>query len=279
MKKVFTNSNDVIHLFSQRTQSEARCSNVFFKDDCIYSYGYHYKLGEFLNDKIIWINDSGYSKTTSKHIRELEWATRQYAQVFREKVDFERVASKIENNFKSLQNARKPEKYINEIESIWSSFVKQQQILIDAKVGTNLVVDKRMSSYRLLKKKVKDVLENGKSADYLQYRIDAAKERKAKERKAFREALSKFKKYEINSFRLGKKDYLRLSLDGESIETNQGISVSIKSAKLLYAMIKANKSVLGHVIDGYTVTSINGTLKIGCHNIDMESVHEIGSKL
>ena len=68
MKRVFTNSTEVIHLWAQRTQNEARCSNVFFEPDYklsdgnwealetsskIYSYGKHYLLAEFLEKEFI----------------------------------------------------------------------------------------------------------------------------------------------------------------------------------------------------------------------------------
>jgi hypothetical protein len=42
--------------------------NVFFEYSRIYSYGYHYILGKFIDDNLLIINDTGYSATTSKHI-------------------------------------------------------------------------------------------------------------------------------------------------------------------------------------------------------------------
>lgn len=74
MKKVFTNSREVLKLWTKQSQSEARCKNVFFVGDTVYSYGYHYELGRivtFNGIKVALINDSGYSVTTSKHI---SWA-------------------------------------------------------------------------------------------------------------------------------------------------------------------------------------------------------------
>jgi hypothetical protein len=91
--------------------------------------------------------------------------------------------------------------------------------------------------------------------------------------------LTKFYSYEINSFRIGDKDYLRLSLDKEKIETNQGIKVYANEAIKLYKLIMAGINIKGHRIGSYIVTSINGTLKIGCHNIDMDSVHKVGKQL
>jgi len=55
--------------------------------------------------------------------------------------------------------------------------------------------------------------------------------------------------------------------------------VPIKEATILYKMIKAGKDIKGYKIDKYTVISINGTLKIGCHNINRANVTEVGEQL
>ena len=77
MKKVFSSNYEVIHTFAQRTHPEGRnsSSSVFFEGDKIYSYGYHYLLGEFLDTNTILINDKGYGNSTSKHISILMGAT------------------------------------------------------------------------------------------------------------------------------------------------------------------------------------------------------------
>jgi len=113
MKTVYTNSSDLIHLFAQQDQNNARCSNVFFEGTKIYSYGYHYLLGEFLDNNAILINDSGYSSTTSKHIYKLKYATSQYKQFFFTPTDLKSDLYHIKSDLKSLINARKPEKYIS----------------------------------------------------------------------------------------------------------------------------------------------------------------------
>ena len=63
MKKVFRSSDEAIHIFAQQSQSEGRYKNVFFKDTKIYSYGYHYLLGEFIDKNTIEGND--YEFTTN----------------------------------------------------------------------------------------------------------------------------------------------------------------------------------------------------------------------
>jgi hypothetical protein len=55
--------------------------------------------------------------------------------------------------------------------------------------------------------------------------------------------------------------------------------VKRENAKLLYKMIERGIDIQGKHIEHYTVTSINGTLKIGCHNINIDSMHKVGKLL
>lgn len=61
------------------------------------------------------------------------------------------------------------------------------------------------------------------------------------------------------------------------METSQSAKVSVIAAKILYNDIVNKKDICGFKISEYTVTSINGVLKIGCHNINIESMHKIGT--
>ena len=100
MKTVFTNT-DTIHTFAQQTQYEGRNSTntIFFEGNKIYSYGYHYLLGEFLDRNTILINDTGYSMTTSQHIGLLMGATSQYKQYYKTRVDFNSTCAPTTSSF------------------------------------------------------------------------------------------------------------------------------------------------------------------------------------
>lgn len=270
MKKVFTNANDVIHLFAQQTQTHANSSNVFFEYQKLYSYGYHYLLAQFIDKNTIIINDDGYSVTTSKHIGIARYATSQYKQFYKTKTDLQIVFNSIKENENKLANARKPEIYINNIKSLYSTLIEYHT---HKKQLTKL---KSSKEFRYIKKVV-DNLEN--FTDYKEKLKVIQKAIKAKQQKEIKRKLAKFYKYEINSVRLGNKDFLRISKDGENVETTQGIKVSVNDAKKLYYMIKNNIDIKGYKIGYYTVNSINGTLKIGCHNIDIDSVHKVGKQI
>lgn len=272
MKKVFSNSTDAIHVFAQRSQSEGRSSNVFFYGDKIYSYGYHYLLAEFKEIKgetCIWINDKGYSSTTSKHISEVDYGTRQYKQYLASDVDFNLVYDNIKENYASLLKARKPEKYIPVIISKFESLINYP--LFDKKLKTT--------------EKFKEIQKIYKSISKPELLAKAKETQKARELKAKKIAdeklkvnLEKFENYELDYIK-NDEDFLRISLDGTRIETSQSVKVAVDDAKLLYKMIKSGRDIKGHRISNYTVISINGHLKIGCHNINMDSVRKVGEKI
>lgn len=274
MKTVFSNAQDCVHAFAQRQQPQGRSGNVFFYSDKIYSYGYHYLLAEFIDDKTILINDSGYSSTTSKHISYVTGGTRQYKQFFTTRCEIGLVYSQVLSLQGKLANARKPENYINGILSLWDSlneYVKHIK-------SKNIPKDTR---YKAIKAIVKHL--NVDSVQYQQKLADAKKKdeaaKKRKEAKQIKESLTKFYNYEVNSFRIGDTDYLRLSQDGSTVETSQYVKVSTDEAITLYKAICNGVDIKGHRISNYIVNSINGRLKIGCHNIDMDSVHKVGKQL
>lgn len=280
MKKVFTSSSDVIHLFAQRSQDEARCSNVYFYDiDKIYSYGRHYLLGQFITNKkgdtAIIINNEGYSNTTAKHISEITGATRQYKQFFKKQIDLQLVYNEIDSNLIKLQTARKKELYIDPSKYLFEK-------LNDYILWTGKTEIKKTDLYKKIVKAIK-LINSDKLNDYLkkeQNRIKADKEKAEKQRiKNLQIQIEKFENYEIRYISGTEEDFLRLSPDGEFVETSQGVNVTTKEAKILYLMIQSKKDIKGFKIANYTVISINGTLKIGCHHININSVHKIGQLL
>lgn len=276
MKKVFSTSDEVIHLFAQQTQKEGRngSSNVFFEGKKLYSYGYHYLLAEFIDDNTVMIKDSGYSVTTSKHIGEADYATRQYRQFYTTKTDVEQVYNTVIANKNKLATARKPELYIQPILSLWASLNEFIEYKKDK-------LTKKTSEYKEIKRIVKAL--EGNVEDYTlklnQLAVKQAKAKKRKDVKDLKEALVKFNSYETRTFRIGNEDFLRLSKDGLKVESSQGVSVKVENAKTLYNMILRGIDIKGKSIEHYTVTSINGTLKIGCHSINIKSMHEVGKQL
>lgn len=274
MKQIFSNSDEVIHLFAQQVQHYAANSsrNIYFYDNKIYSYGSHYLLGEFIDKETILINDKGYSVTTSKHISSLSCATTQYEQFYTTKTNLDYVLTNFKYLFEKWIKARKPLKYSSEINN---TFEKLNEYI--KYTGKKC---KRDEAYIEIKKIHKAV--NNKDIKELEtYRKNKAKRDRLKIKKEFTNKLKDFNNYKINSIRLknNDKDFLRVSKCGKFVETTQNIKVDVKEAQTLYKMILAGKDIKGYKIGYYTVISLNGFLKIGCHNIDTENMHKIGKQI
>jgi hypothetical protein len=267
MKTVFTNSADVLHLFAQQTQEHAKCSNVFFYGTKCYSYGYHYKLAEFIEDFIL-INDTGYSHTTSKHIAQVRQATRQYKQYFESNVNIDLVLNFVKNQYEKLLKAKKPALYIDSILTKFESFKEYP-------LNKNIKNDK----YKELKNIANQVFiiahNIGSFKDTLK---DLKKANEKKQKSLLNKSIKNFEQYKVN-FIKSDEDYLRFSECGQYIETSQQVKVSKQDAKALYSLILAKKDIKGYNISGYIVNSLNGTLKIGCHKINIQSMNKIGKKL
>ena len=281
MKKVFKNNDEVIHIFAQRTHEQGRNStnSVYFRGDKIYSYGSHYLLGEFINDSTIIINDSGYSVSTSKHISTLLSATTQYKQFYTSSIDIKAVESGIKFDLKKLAAARKPEIYIGNITRALSGLQKWEAYCTENKIVHSLSLK---NTDKTLKKLIKigfSLLDENFIEKIKAIEIKERKSKAAKEKRELKKNLVLFNTFETDYIRNTKIDYLRLSQDKTQVETSQGIRIDIQDAKRLFICIKNKIDIRGYKIGYYTVTSINGTLIVGCHNIEMNSVNLVGKQI
>lgn len=273
MRHYFSSSFDCIHEYAQQTNTHGECSNVFFNGSKIYSYGYHYLLGEFINPETIVINDKGYSNTTRKHIGELFSATRQYKQYFTSDIDLDLVYSAINSLVARLPKARKKDEISM---AIINKFEKLRSFLIEFN-KVNERFDEKYKSieavYINLLERKNEFLENLKE-------IELAKAKKIKAE--YLSDVSKFRNYEIASIysRATSLDVLRLSKCGEYVETSQQVKIPINSAKALYSAIVNNIDIVGYRIEQYKVNKIVGNkVFIGCHIFNKKELIEMGAKL
>ena len=285
MKKVFSNTSEVVHVFAQQTQSEGRngSGSIYFKDNRIYSYGSHYLLGEFINDKTIIINDFGYSVTTSKHISELTNATSQYKQFYTSSIEVKHVQTEIDYNLKKLSKANKPEIYISNITKLesnlskWVEYCKENKIKKEHFSKYNFVVNKSDYKYKKIVKIANSLLTLEAIEKIKAKGKKEAIKQKAKDKKDLKTKLDKFNSYKIDRFKIGEFDYLRLSENGQFVETSQNIRIEKSDAQRLYFAIKKKIDIRGQKIGYFTVNKIdNKALTVGCHKICIKSVQKVG---
>ena len=288
MKKVFSSTSEVVHVFAQQTQWQGtnQSRSIYFYDNKIYSYGSHYLLGEFINSETIIINDFGYSVTTSKHISELISATSQYNRFYTSSIDIKYIETEINAFLKCLTNARKPEIYISNITKLesnlskWVDYCKDNKIKKEHFSKYNFVVNKSDYKYKKIVK-IANSLLTPEAIEKIKAKgkKDAIKQ-KAKDKKDLKIKLDKFNTYKIDRFKIGEFDYLRLSENGQFVETSQNVRIEKIEAKKLYFAIKKKIDIRGQKIGYYTIDKIdNKALTVGCHKICIKSVEKIGKLL
>lgn len=66
---------------------------------------------------------------------------------------------------------------------------------------------------------------------------------------------------------------LRLSEDGEHIETSHGASVDLRAACLLFRALGRGEALHGKELSGYTITAVTAeSVKVGCHEIPRSEI-------
>lgn len=70
--------NQLAHRWAKRDRAESLKGHSMFCDrDTIYSYGYHYPIARWHDDKTVFFNADGYSVSTARHKRIVWWSLRQ----------------------------------------------------------------------------------------------------------------------------------------------------------------------------------------------------------
>lgn len=123
-------NKETIKNYLQQEKTHGHSGNVFFEYSRIYSYGYHYILGKFIDDDLLIINDTGYSATTSKHIHLLRNTANEMniTNFSTSNVDTISVYNEIKYLEGKLHKARKPNIWYNRINNLynnWYNFTKK----------------------------------------------------------------------------------------------------------------------------------------------------------
>lgn len=280
---------------SKNEQGENYGNRMFFSNDIIYSYGYHFVIAKKIRNKnkgvdFILFNDDNYSPTTSKQ----QWAVRRalYHDIinchtniddFKPVKEIEQKEIEMFRNANLYSRARADHKK-NEFLSNVLQELKDINFLMNY-YRVKSKVSQRIKSYLKIEDndellKVLGVSENNKAiADK---RAQTIKEKKAEARRIEEakkevESIKKWKNNEIKRvyLRFTNTDFLRVSKDSLNIETSQGISITTNEAKRLLKLIERKKIIGAKIDDKFIVTAFNGALKVGCHNIPVEEINTI----
>jgi hypothetical protein len=280
MKKVFTDISTIAHLWANQLQDEARNSgNFYFNGSTIYSYGGHFPIAKHIEkdgERAVLFTTRGYSNTTARHIS----VTRQAANHLnvikcynpnttheenfnRWKVDAELVAAK-------LPKAKKPEKYLNELEYINSQANKYAHFfgLELPAILTTILSIKDKNEYTAYHDQKTAILE----AERLKKEAELKKQHK--------KALAEWKAGKTNRlYTRIETDFLRVNEEAARIETTQAVQIPMELAKRLFYSIKENTLKVGDKVLNFEVNEVGAKVKIGCHTFTKKYLLQFGSQV
>jgi hypothetical protein len=266
--KIVNTPQQTAHLFANKLQDEARTQtkNFFFYNEKIYSYGHHFCIAKHHNGELLFTLRS-YSNTTAKHINHVRNASSHINKIYcyypngSTLENFTAWMNEAEKNIDKLANARKPEKYIFELQRI-NEYAQKYAKALNTKIPALL-------------SKITDISEKNDISEYLAKKQKIADKEARKRAKIHKEALKDWRDFKISSlYERDGFDYLRFNKEKQRFETSQRVEIPLALGLKLYDKIK-NGIQFEKVLD-YSVQEINKTfIQVGCHKITIKEINTI----
>ena len=285
MKKYKSNSS-VCHAFAHASSNDSgEANSIFFKNNIIYSYGYHFPIAKKLDNNILLFTLNSYSSTTSKHIYKVRSSCshKEFLYTYDIKIPSNSMEV-VENNIKELLlklgKANKPSIYIDAINYQVSIITKLQKVFnfkVYKKDFPNLYeVIKKGSDYFSdeLIDKVKSQIAKNKRAKLL------AAKKLLKENQAIINDWRNFEKHNLPySLNMGNNALLRYNKENDIIETSKNIKITTTEAKSIFKVWNVKPSLLNQkriLNNTYIIRKCTSNeIIIGCHTISYSEAKNI----
>lgn len=285
MKTVFNNST-VAHVWANQQQEHGMSPNrnFFFEGESIYSYGYHFRIAKYHTNEqgeiAVLFTNRTYSVSTANHINYTLQAIAHDNIIYCHNPNghshtgnFEEWLKDMDSTAKSLQTAKKPEKYLNRIGNIFLQ-VKRYAEYFRLDIPLSIVA-------------LSEIQHKDEYNHLLTQRAELAKLQKIAEEKkvnkAIKEQLKKWRSFKIDRLTFRNEfDYLRFNALKNRVETSQSVQIPTQKALEFYKWVKntlANGGCTGNchqTILHYGVKEVTKShIHIGCHKIKMVEVEKI----
>jgi hypothetical protein len=269
MKTVFNSNSELSHAWANNLSNYGRTKSMFFENDSIYSYGYHFLIAKKFEDlKLVLINSNGYSSSTGKHINHVYYSISDEYIILR--VPFhqnkfgnfgevvKKLSSQIDDCLKQQLNAR----------SNTFGFI-QALLLRSTLVSFCSIFELELPT---LPENWDQAKEKFEALNSQREQITEAKKLKSIEKQ--KENLQKWLNRDYNLPLYELPIYLRYSIDGSIIETSHGAKVSKLEALKLLSKFRSGQDIIGEQIGGFKILSIDSDkIKIGCHVIEWNTIN------
>jgi hypothetical protein len=276
----------VAHHWANRIGEQARASNLFFEQERIYSYGYHFLIARHVYNSTgghaVLITQKKYSKSTSAHVTLVRQASRHIQQISVPNPDwpsdelFEKWYSTIKGIAGSLANARNPAKFILEIQQVYSE-AKRYADFFGCEIPEVL-------------QQAGEIKNLGQFNEVIQketrLRKAQARREKAEALRIQKVSLKRWRAFQTNYINtMDGFDYLRFNKSSERIETTQRVEIPIATGRQFYAVVLhtiANggcKNCPDKLMNLYDVLEINARfIRVGCHKISLKEIRSFAKK-
>jgi hypothetical protein len=270
----------VAHIWANRNGESAKASNLFFEGDDIYSYGRHFLIAKHVYNETgghaVLFTRRTYSKSTTAHLDIVRRASNHLDLLYVPDPElpkdelFEKWYSQIKGIAGSLNNARKPEKYILEIGQVFDE-AKRYADFFGYEIPEVLV-------------RASEIENIGQYHEVLQkeneFRKAHAKKEQAEAMRIQKIQLKRWRKFTTGYLTTADGfDYLRFNKLTERIETTQRIEIPLTVGRQFYSVVLDSISKGGctdcklRLMDRYEVLAINSKfIKVGCHKISLKEI-------
>lgn len=296
MKTQFNNP-ELTHIWANQQQAQGKGSSMFFENESIYSYGYHFKIAQIIehnNKKAVLFNDKSYSNTTNKHQSLVKRAIPSQYPVFNVNSfpDTLPLTMMHSNNLISYLNSaeetqqklvkatKSKEAYINLINIYLKNFRDYCNFfeLNDAYIFT-LTKSKELSIKHRYLYVSNFVFEYTNSESYINWQH----KKKERERIAFEKALSDasdkiqhFRDFKTSTVWGIETNLLRYNKESQMIETSGGVKMSGLIFIKAYNRLINNELIKGQHVGDYVYNGIeNDIVTVGCHKIPMTEIKNV----
>ena len=263
---------DIAHDFAYGYESGRSC-NMFIDDDCIYSYGYHFCIAKRVGRGTLLMTTQGYSRSTAKHISYVERATGHYNKIYcydpraSHEENQRSYLADIQHILPQLDRARKPEKYLHEIQIVCERAKKYCEFF-----GIKMEKD--------LAKFVQSEDLNKTNEKYLaELQLRAKRERRAELQKR-RKQLMKWHNFETRYAPDLEYQELRLNVENKNrIETTLDVQIPFELGREFYEKVKSGELKVGDHLLYYRVGRVDAKeIHVGCHRFKRKYLMDFGAQ-
>lgn len=282
MKTVFTNG-EIAHVWAYQrengcTHGRTSNSNIFFEEETIYSYGYHFPMAKLTGKydargvEFVLVSTDRYSNTTTKHQSDVRCAVSHLHIIYVPTLNGSEVAMMRIWNYEfgqikeGLAKARKP--------AIWMTKAQQLMQTIEA----YFVTFKGEKVPQELMKAYKPLFDEKAMAKYAEEQKERekklAEQRKAKEAEMYKN----FMEFKSSGFS-SEYQVIRYNEKTERFETSRGVQIPRALAKVFYELLKNNSVYVGAQLLNYRVRKITDkTIEVGCHTFKLDYLKQYGAQ-